>query len=76
MTLSYQVIVAIISVYNSNNYYYSMLYGRIKGTDSAINNEVKSCRSSYVATITGMLEDVQLHYTCRSHSTTRLLDCV
>ena len=23
---------------------------------------MKSCRSSYVATITGMLEDVQLHY--------------
>ena len=31
-------------------------------SDRRVNNEVKSCRSSYVATITGMLEDVQLHY--------------
>ena len=31
-------------------------------SDRRVNNEVKSCRSSYVAIITGMLEDVQLHY--------------
>ena len=31
-------------------------------SDRRVNNEVKSCRSCYVATITGMLEDVQLHY--------------
>ena len=34
----------------------------ISESDSRVNNEVKSCRSSYVATIMGMLEDVQLHY--------------
>ena len=31
-------------------------------SDRRVNNEVKSCRFSYIATITGMLEDVQPHY--------------
>ena len=34
----------------------------ISESDRRVNNEVKSCRSSYVATITGMLKDVQLYY--------------